>query len=114
MQNAKTPPRVVDEVTTLGVMLTLVGMPVTASPPIASQVQTLYSVRTSRSSPAGTPPMLSTHRCAARRTHEAREAVQAKVVKTGPYRPMMSRALRTQLTAYPLQPVVCQWKAVPG
>jgi DNA-binding transcriptional LysR family regulator len=61
LQNAKTPPRVVDEVTTLGVMLTLVGAGYGIGFAIASQVQTLQRPDISIRPLAGTPPMLSTY-----------------------------------------------------
>jgi DNA-binding transcriptional LysR family regulator len=61
LQDAKTPPRVVDEVTTLGVMLTLVGAGYGIGFAIASQVQTLQRPDISIRPMAGTPPMLSTY-----------------------------------------------------
>ena len=61
LQDAKTPPRVVDEVTTLGVMLTLVGAGYGIGFAIASQVQTLQRPDILIRPLAGTPPMLSTY-----------------------------------------------------
>jgi DNA-binding transcriptional LysR family regulator len=52
---------VVDEVTTLGVMLTLVGAGYGIGFAIASQVQTLQRPDISVRPLAGTPPMLSTY-----------------------------------------------------
>lgn len=61
LQNAGTPLKLVDEVTSLGVMLTLVGAGYGIGFAIASQVQTLQRPNISIRPLAGTPPMLSTY-----------------------------------------------------
>ena len=69
LQNAGTPLKLVDEVTSLGVMLTLVGagygigfaIAIAIAIAIASQVQTLERPDISIRPLAGTPPMLSTY-----------------------------------------------------
>jgi len=61
LQDAGTPLKLVDEVTGLGVMLTLVGAGYGIGFAIASQVQTLQRPDISIRPLAGTPPMLSTY-----------------------------------------------------
>jgi len=61
LQDAGTPLKLVDEVTSLGVMLTLVGAGYGIGFAIASQVQTLQRPDISIRPLAGTPPMLSTY-----------------------------------------------------
>ena len=61
LQDAGTPLKLVDEVTSLGVMLTLVGAGYGIGFAIASQVQTLQRPDLSIRPLAGTPPMLSTY-----------------------------------------------------
>ncbi|MGE0497867.1 MAG: LysR family substrate-binding domain-containing protein, partial [Ramlibacter sp.] len=61
LQDAGTPLKLVDEVTSLGVMLTLVGAGYGIGFAIASQVQTLQRPDISIRPLAGIPPMLSTY-----------------------------------------------------
>jgi DNA-binding transcriptional LysR family regulator len=61
LQDAGTPLKLVDEVTSLGVMLTLVGAGYGIGFAIASHVQTLQRPDISIRPLAGTPPMLSTY-----------------------------------------------------
>ena len=61
LQDAGTPLKLVDEVTSLSVMLTLVGAGYGIGFAIASQVQTLQRPDISTRPLAGTPPMLSTY-----------------------------------------------------
>ena len=61
LQDAGTPLKLVDEVTSLGVMLTLVGAGYGIGFAIASQVQTLQRPDISIRPLAGSPPVLSTY-----------------------------------------------------
>jgi len=61
LQDAGAPLKLVDDVTSLGVMLTLVGAGYGIGFAIASQVQTLQRPDISIRPLAGTPPMLSTY-----------------------------------------------------
>lgn len=61
LQGASKPLKLVDQVTSLGVMLTLVGAGYGLGFAIASQVQTLNRPDITVRPLAGTPPMLSTY-----------------------------------------------------
>lgn len=92
LQDAGAPLKLIDEVTSLGVMLTLVGAGYGIGFAIASQVQTLQRPDISIRPLAGTPPMLSTYLL--RRQGEPSEPMTGFIerVKDGPRRSTMSQS----------------------